>query len=160
MLQYNQLKQRNRSRSGSSLASVSGQQRQHPPPLVSHASDPTLATSLSLITPNPPSPSTSTSTLQPLLAQLLTSKYQKYIIAYCLGIEPRVPASLSCECLSFGLPRTSTCEVTVFLPSILTEQIKFPCPVTVISTVQWCFVFLNIFLAKVTHFYQHGPVLK
>lgn len=80
MLQYNQLKQRNRSRSGSSLASVGGQQRQHPPPLVSHASDPTLATSLSLITPNPPSPSTSTNTLQPLLAQLLTSKYSRYIV--------------------------------------------------------------------------------
>ncbi|XP_033608896.1 MLX-interacting protein isoform X4 [Cryptotermes secundus] len=73
MPKYNQLKQRNRSRSGSSLVSVGGQQRQHPPPLVSHASDPALATSLSLISTNPPSPSTSTSTLQPLLAQLLTT---------------------------------------------------------------------------------------
>ena len=73
MLQYNQLKQRNRSRSGSSLVSVGGQQRQLP--LVSHASDPALAT------PNPPPPpppapsSSTTSTLQPLLAQLLTSEY-------------------------------------------------------------------------------------
>jgi hypothetical protein len=75
LLQYNQLKQRNRSRSGSSLVSVGGQQRQHPPPLVSHASDPALATSLPLISTNSSSPSASTSTLQPLLAQLLTSKY-------------------------------------------------------------------------------------
>lgn len=73
MPKYNQLKQRNRSRSGSSLVSVGGQQRQHPPPLVSHASDPTLATSIPLISTNPSSPSASTSTLQPLLAQLLTT---------------------------------------------------------------------------------------
>lgn len=73
MPKYNQLKQRNRSRSGSSLVSVGGQQRQHPPPLVSHASDPALATSLPLISTNPSSPSASTSTLQPLLAQLLTT---------------------------------------------------------------------------------------
>ena len=53
------------------MVSVGGQQRQLP--LVSHASDPALAT------PNPPlapAPSSSTtSTLQPLLAQLLTSEY-------------------------------------------------------------------------------------
>ncbi|PSN49477.1 hypothetical protein C0J52_12168 [Blattella germanica] len=67
---YNQLKQRNRSRSGSSLVSagVQQQQQQRQLPLVSHASDPALAT------PNPPPPTTSgTSTLQPLLAQLLTT---------------------------------------------------------------------------------------
>ncbi|XP_069704543.1 carbohydrate-responsive element-binding protein isoform X5 [Periplaneta americana] len=73
MPKYNQLKQRNRSRSGSSLVSAGAQQRQHPPPLVSHASDPALATPLSLVTPNSTSPTTSTSTLQPLLAQLLTT---------------------------------------------------------------------------------------
>jgi hypothetical protein len=66
--------------------SVGGQQRQHPPPLVSHASDPALATSLSLISTNPSSPSASTSTLQPLLAQLLTtSKYLEFV--YWQGIE-------------------------------------------------------------------------
>ncbi|XP_021937166.1 MLX-interacting protein isoform X4 [Zootermopsis nevadensis] len=100
MPKYNQLKQRNRSRSGSSLASVSGQQRQHPPPLVSHASDPTLATSLSLITPNPPSPSTSTSTLQPLLAQLLTNSVGIYnftgasdkVIGRTQSVVPILPA--------------------------------------------------------------------
>ncbi|KAJ9596440.1 hypothetical protein L9F63_012524 [Diploptera punctata] len=70
MPKYNQLKQRNRSRSGSSLASVGVQQRHLP--LVSHASDPALAT------PNP-SPSSSTpSTFQPLLAQLLTNSVGVY----------------------------------------------------------------------------------
>jgi hypothetical protein len=128
MLQYNQLKQRNRSRSGSSLASVGGQQRQHPPPLVSHASDPSLATSLSLITSNPPPPSTTTSTFQPLLAQLLTSKYTKFIVAYSLWTETRVPACLSCECLSTRLPKTSTGVMRIFFTSILrADKILMSC---------------------------------
>ncbi|KAJ4440734.1 hypothetical protein ANN_08958 [Periplaneta americana] len=86
LLQYNQLKQRNRSRSGSSLVSAGAQQRQHPPPLVSHASDPALATPLSLVTPNSTSPTTSTSTLQPLLAQLLTTS-EYHIISVILTID-------------------------------------------------------------------------